>query len=291
MTDGVTQSAKDQDQPAIDVTDSKIQTPEIQPAKPIVAAQLLTIWTPRFIIIFGLALVVGLSTAALLTEGWTSKFFVGEWVLLAYMALLAGGWIALLVWTRSPWIRIGATFGGLWTILMSISYILSLLTVDPQSPIIAHLNAATTSALLGAYICLSINRTSLRLWDNLFFRFAPMIGAGIAILIFLLMPAENRSLSSFESIIAGVMFYLCVLVWWLRRSCWQTQPGPTFLFGIAPVIQLLLAIPGVITPDANFFFTQVMLLSILLGILRIIQSERILSKARLADDALHCKDD
>src|SRR5690242_20632191 len=135
MADGVTQSAKDQDQPAIDGTDSKpfiadslsaaslpdsrperelaeeqrwsagyqdsdsgvgaldsepespIQTPEIQPAWPIVTAQSLTIWTPRFMVIFGLTLVIGLSTAALLTEGWTSKFYPGEWVLLAYMAL------------------------------------------------------------------------------------------------------------------------------------------------------------------------------------------------------------
>ncbi len=277
MTDGATQSTEDQDQKIASIADSELEstidTPEPQPGTLITTAQSSIIWTPRFILIFGLTLVVVLSAASLLTEGWTNKYYPGEWVLLSYIVLLSGGWIAVIARTRSPWMRIGGIFGGIWGFLTGTSYILSLLSVDPQSPIIAHLNAATNSALLGAYICFSINRTSFRRWDTLFFRFAPIIGGCIIILIFLLIPAQNRSLSSLESTIAGVTLYLCLLVWWLRPSCWKTQPGPTFLFGIAPVIQLILAIPGAITLDANLFFTQVMLLSVLLGILRVVQGE------------------
>lgn len=276
MTDGPTQSTRDQDQQIADIADddeSAIDTLEQQPGKLITIPESSIIWTPCFILIFGLTLVIGLSMAALLTEGWTNRYYAGEWVLLFYIALLSGGWIVVIARTRSPWVRIGGIFGGIWTFLTGSSYILGLLTVDPQSPIIAHLNAATNSALLGAYICFSINRTPLRRWDTLFFRFAPIIGGCIIILIFLLIPAKNRSLSTLESTIAGVTLYLCLLVWWLRPSCWKTQPGPTFLFGIVPVIQLILAIPGAIPLDTNLFFTQVMLLSTLLGILRMVQGE------------------
>jgi len=277
MTDGITQSTEDQDQKMASIVDrepeSAIDTAEPQSGKLISKAQSSIIWTPRFILIFGLTLVVGLSMASLLTEGWMNRYYAGEWVLLSYIVLLAAGWIALIARTHSPWMRIGGIFGGTWAFLTAISYILSLLSVDPQSPIIAHLNAATNSALLGAYICLSINRTPLRRWDTLFFRFAPIIGGCIIILIYLFNPGGNHSLSSLESTMAGVTLYLCLLVWWLRPSCWKMQPGPTFLFGIAPLILLILAIPGAITPDANLFYSQVVLLSLLLGILRTVQGE------------------
>lgn len=277
MTDGTTQSTENQDYKIASIADREpegaIVMPEPQSGKLITTTQSPIIWTPRFILIFGLTLVAGLSTATLLTEGWLNKFYAGEWILLSYIALLSGGWIAVMVRARSPWMRIGGIFGGIWGFLTGISYILGLLTVDPHSPIIAHLNAATNSALLGAYICFSITRTPLRRWDTLFFRFAPIIGGCTIILIFLLIPAVDRSLSKLESTIAGVTLYLCLLVWWLRPSCWKAQPGPTFLFGLAPVILLILAIPGAITTDANFFYTQVMLLSTLLGILRVVQGE------------------
>lgn len=277
MTDGITHSTEDQDQKVTSIVDrepeSAIGTAGPQPVKLINNAQSSIIWTPRFILIFGLTLVVGLSMASLLTEGWMNKYYAGEWVLLFYIVLLSGGWITVIARTRSSWMRIGGIFGGIWTFLTGTSYILSLLAVDPQSPIIAHLNAATNSALLGACICLSINRTPLRHWDMIFFRFAPIIGGCVIILIYLLIPGGNHSLSSLESIMAGATLYLCLLVWWLRPSCWKTQPGPTFLFGLAPLIQLILAIPGAITPDANLFYSQVMLLSVLLGILRTVQGE------------------
>ncbi|HLG62114.1 MAG TPA: hypothetical protein VKY19_09290 [Ktedonosporobacter sp.] len=277
MTDGTTQSTEDQDYKLVGIADGELESTIAMPApqadKLITTMQSSIIWTPRFILIFGLTLVVGLSLATLLTEGWMNRYYAGEWILLSYIVLLSGGWIAVIARARSPWMRIGGIFGCTWGLLTGISYVLSLLTVDPQSPIIAHLNAATNSALLGAYICFSITRTPLRRWDTLFFRFAPIIGGCIIILIFLLIPTEDRSLSKLESTIAGVTLYLCLLVWWLRSSCWKTQPGPTFLFGLAPVILLILAIPGAITPDANFFYTQVMLLSVMLGILRIVQGE------------------
>ena len=291
MTEGTTQSEKDYDQKATSMMstlpENKAQAPDIPLANHVPMTKSLIVWTPRFIVIFGLLLVIGLSTASLLTEGWINGFIVGSWALLSYTALLFGGWIAVIACTHSLWIRISGIFGVIWAILTSINYVLGLLVVDPHLSIIIHLNAGIHSALLGAYICLSINRTPLRRWDSLFFRLAPIIGSGIVILIFLLPPADRSGLH-LESIAATVIFYLCILIWWIRPSCWKTQSGPAFLFGLAPAIQLLLSIPNSASPETNFFFTQVILLCFLLGIARILQGEtRLKTLGPLANDTLH----
>ena len=38
------------------------------------------IWTPRFIIIFALTLVLGLSIESLLTQGWFDGYYSGLWI-------------------------------------------------------------------------------------------------------------------------------------------------------------------------------------------------------------------
>src|SRR5207244_12771574 len=37
------------------------------------------IWTPRFMVIFALALTMGLSAESVLTQGWTSNYCAGQW--------------------------------------------------------------------------------------------------------------------------------------------------------------------------------------------------------------------
>ena len=52
------------------------------------AASPVIIWTPRFIIIFGLTLVLGLSLESILTQGWLNKYYSGQWIFLAYVVLI-----------------------------------------------------------------------------------------------------------------------------------------------------------------------------------------------------------
>ncbi len=202
-------------------------------------------------------------------------------------------WLAIVILAHSSWVRTGGIFGCIWEVFMSIDITLNTQRLDTASPVLAHVNAAICIALLGAYICLSIDRTPFSRWDAWFFGFAPILSCGAVILTFLLAPAENRSLYTLENTIATTALILCVFVWWIRPSCWKTQPGPTFLFGIVPVILLLLdianmginqsnfflsqvvlsPIPYLANNGANFFFAQVVLLCLLLGALRVLKCE------------------
>jgi hypothetical protein len=76
-----------------------------------------------------------------------------------------------------------------------------------------------------------------------------------------------------ESVTAAVLLFFCIFIWWLRPSCWRSIPGPTSLFGLTPIILLLFAVPDTSNDGANFFFTQVALLSLLLGLMRMVQGE------------------
>lgn len=231
------------------------------------------IWTTRFIVLFALTFVVGLSAESLFTTGWLNGYYPGGWVLLGHVALIFGCWITVVLVTRSWWARIGAIFGCIWALFITINLTVNLHAVDPSSPIFAHLNAAMSSALLGAYICLSIEHMPLRSWDTWFFILAPIVGSCAVLLMYFLTPADNRSLSTIESDVAAVALFLCIFVWWIRPSCWRAQPCPTLLFGIAPTITLLLSIPNIATNEANFFLGQVSLLCLLLGAMRILQCE------------------
>ncbi len=231
------------------------------------------IWTPRFIVIFALALVVGLAAEGLLAEGWVNKLYASGWILLAPPILALGGWTFTLVRARSWWIRSGAIFACIWALFACLNALMEKHAVVSSPALIAHLDAATCSAFLGAYICLSLDRTPLRRWDALFFRLALVLGCGSVALIYFLTPVESRSLAVLEGDLAATALFLCVFVWWLRPSCWRARPGPTFLFGMAPAIMLFLAIPKIVDAGTNLFFTQVMFLCIILGIMRLVQCE------------------
>lgn len=245
------------------------------PAGPYPGEQGPIIWTPRFVVIFALALVIGLSTASLLTQGMLNGYYPPQAVLLILATLVLGGWIAVVILTCSLWVRIGGVFGSIWAIFTGIYFVVTLLPIDPNSSILLHLNASTNSALLGSYICLSIDHTPFHRWDGWFFRLAPTLGAcAVAAIFFLLPAADPHSFRNLESATATVTLILCILVWWTRPSCWKSQPGVTFLFGTTPLILFLLHLPNITDRAGHFFFfTQLALLSLLLGILRVLQGE------------------
>lgn len=228
------------------------------------------IWTPRFIGIFALVLIVGLSSASLLTRGWVNNFYRGEWVLLVQTAGLFCCWSAGVVLARSQWVRLGSIFGCIWTLFTATSFVINLLPVNFQFALAAHLNAATNSALLCSYICLSIARVPFRRWDSWFFKIGPIVGIGAIVATRILSLSSVRTL---EGPIAAVALFFCVLVWWLRPSCWSSQPSPTLLFGLAPLLLILLTIANAADAEANFFFSQIVLLCILLGVIRVLQGE------------------
>src|SRR5215472_3305840 len=231
------------------------------------------IWTPGFIVIFLLALVVGLAAEGLFAEGWANRLYPGGWIVLIHAILALGGWLFILLLARSWWIRTGAIFACIWGLFACLNAFMEMQVLDSSPSIIAHVNAASCSALLGAYVCLSLDRTPLRRWDTWFFSLAPILGSGAVVLFYFLAPADSRSLTILEGNLSATALFLCVFVWWLRPSSWKARPGPAFLFGIAPAILLFLAIPRIVDGSTNLFLTQVVFLCILLGIMRLVQCE------------------
>lgn len=238
------------------------------------------IWTPRFIILFALTLAIGLTADCLFALGYGIRIIEPGWVLLGHVVFVAGCFGGIICIARSRWTRLGGIFGCLWVIFMCLNLSLTLMTFDRSSPIIAYINAAMTSALLGTYICFSLEQTRLTRWDGWFFGLAILVSFCLPVLSYIFMPATNRSLAAIESSMAAINLVLCVLVWWLRPSCWQKQPGTTFLLGTTPAILLLLAIPTLGRGQTNFFLSEVALLSLLLGGMRVWQGE--LKRQRIA---------
>jgi hypothetical protein len=237
----------------------------------------LLLWTPGFIVFFGLVFALGLALASVLTQAWLNGAYPGGIILLGYNLLILGLWIGLLLRTKSPWFRLAAGAGIAWIFFTSSTLLVSLLQLSHGDILAPHTDAVSAIALLGAFVGLSLPPTSFERWDRWFFRLAP--------LLLLIAPAAaylfgQRTLAGLEGTLAGVALCLCIAIWWVRPSCWRSQPLPTFLFGIVPFMQLLFNIPH--RNETNFFFTQVMLLALILGLLRVLQKERCLSVHYLA---------
>jgi hypothetical protein len=283
MPESITQSEMDHTTDAVveiapvsttQTPENSTQLSETSSEQPLPTSPKPVTWTPRFIVIFALTLIIGLSVASLLTQGMLNGYYPPQAVLLILVALALGGWIAVAILARSLWIRVGGIFGSIWAIFTGISLAISLLPIDPGSPILLHLSASTNSALLGSYLCLSIDRTPFYPWDGWFFRLAPILGGCAVAAIYFFFPTDATSFRNLESATITVTLILCILIWWARPSCWRSQPGLTFLFGMTPFILLLLTLPTLTDREGQFFFfTQVALLSLLLGILRTVQGE------------------
>ncbi len=276
-----------QDDPVSDPeakTSAKIAPLTVTSASPAVTI----IWTPRFIVLFALTLVIGLTADCLFALGYGIRIIEPSWVLLGHVTLVAGGFGGIIYSTRSRWTRLGGVFGGVWVIFTGINLSLTLLPFDHTSPVIAYINVAMTSALFGTYICFSLEQTPLTRWDRWFFGTALLISCCVPILSFIFMPAENRSLAAIESSVAATFQILNLLVWWLRPSCWRIQPGTTFFLGMTPAILLILAFTSLgRSGQTNFFLSQVALLSLLLGLIRIWQKELQVLKQQQAINSTH----
>jgi hypothetical protein len=237
------------------------------------AGRRLIIWTPTFIVLFALVLATGLSMTTILIQGWLNGHYSDKAVLLAYMPLLFGLWLAILIKACSHWVRTGAIFGCLWSLFLAGNFWLSMQSTDLQAVSVIQTNIAANSALLGAFLCLSLSYTPFRFWDIWFFRMLPALTLIILGVSYLHHFKEVDVLLRLESVGIKLLLYLCCAVWWARPFCWQSQPGPTFLFGLAPLALLLFVLPGTSGDEQVFFFQQIFLLCILLGAMRLLQGE------------------
>lgn len=257
-------------------------------------AQERVIWTPAFILAFGFMLVGALSLESLLTQGWLNGFYTGQWVFQGHVMLAGIGWLALLLLARASWVRIGAIFGLAWAAFMTIDILVQVtLGSDPVDilALLAHINVLICLSLLGCSICLTIDRFHLRPWDAWVLGLLPLVGVVATAAWFLL--SHDHTLFVLEGIIASVSLVLSGVVWLARPSCWREAPMLTVLFGLVPVILLgldkvnggyngvnfflsrvvLSSHNNVPLREANFFFSQVALLCLILGIMRLIKCE------------------
>jgi hypothetical protein len=248
------------------------------------------IWTPAFLLIFVLTLVIGISVESLLTQVWENKSSTGQGIILAHIILAALGWLGLGIVTHSRWIRVGCIFGGIWAVFMGLNIFTNAQGIDPSTPVQSYINVAICMALLGASTGLSVEGTLLTSWDTWLFLLVPILSALGVTLTYFLTPLA--SIVTVENAIAASALIASCLFWWLRPSCWKKRPGPTFLFGLVPAILLIMAMLNAsmhdffqlqvtnihTSPAVNsntFFFVQVSLLCLLLGCVRMIKGEKV----------------
>lgn len=249
------------------------------------------IWTPRFILAFAFVLAAGLSLESLLTQGWLNGYYTGQWVLQGHVALVGIAWLALLVRARAGWARVGAIFGLVWAAFMTVDILAQVVFGNAPVETQALVNVLICLSWLTCSVCLSVNRLLLHPWDAWLIGLLPVIGTLATLLLFLLM--RDYSLFALEKSIAGVALALSALVWLARPSCWRNAPAPTMLFGLVPVILfslnavnsgyntvnyflarvVLFSSHSVGFREANFFFSQVALLCLLLGAMRLFKCE------------------
>ncbi len=264
-----------------------------EPALPLAPDEATVIWTPRFIVLFAVTLVAGLSLESLFTQGWAIRLFPGTWIFLGHVVLLSAAWMVLLIVSRSRWIRLGAAFGLIFAAFIAINVVIQAILVQPSSYLLAHVNVVTFLALPGCYVCLTVDRLPTGRWDAWLLGLTPIIGAVLLALLYFL--KSDRSMSGLENSLSIVALILSIVICWMRPTCWRNAPGPTLLFGLVPFLLLVIAIiyvinnsfdlfPVNVTLNASasfasrekvFFFSQVPLLCLLLGVMRLIQSEKI----------------
>lgn len=249
-------------------------TPASDYSEQLAVNQAPVIWTPRFIIIFAIVLVIGLSVAATLTQGWSNAYYSVGKILLIYTLPILLGWGVLAKQTRSSWTRLGALVGCLWTVLAGIYFWYNRTTIDPTSPLALTLYDALRCALLVCYICLSLAYTSANRWDTWFFRIAPILFCAIVAVQMVHKLHSGHVIGDLEQVLSSKALYFSLFIWWLRPACWKRQPGPALLFGLVPFLQLTMILAPNITEIMKVFLTQASLLCMLLGILRLLQYER-----------------
>ena len=283
---------------ALHLTDDADREPVPLPAQdgrgdaPVVPEAEGVIWTPRFIILFALILVLGLSLESLLTQGWAIRWFTGIWIFLGHLVLVGAGWIILLRVTRSFWVRLGAVFGLIFVAFVTINVALQAILFQPSSYLLAHVNVVTLLALAGCSMCVAVDRLPVGRWDAWVLGLTPVLGVVLLIPLYIL--RGDRSMAGMENSISVVVLIIGTLIWWVRPTCWKNAPGLTLLLGSVPLLLLFLDVAYVannsynffpihVTENASatfnnrqtvFFFSQVVLLCLLLAIMRLVQAEK-----------------
>src|SRR5690348_8063880 len=233
-----------QEQASQPAQDQPQNVPDLQKEKGV-------IWTPRFIILFAIMLVLGLSLESLLTQGWAIRWFTGIWIFLVHLVLVGAGWIVLLKLTRSRWVRLGAVFGLIFVAFVAINVTLQAILFQPSSYLLAHVNVVTFLALAGCSLCLAIDSLPVRRWDAWVLGLTPVLGVVLLIPVYIL--RSDRSMAGIENSISIVALIISTLIWWVRPTCWKNAPGSTFLLGSVSLLLLLLDLIYVISNSYNFF--------------------------------------
>jgi hypothetical protein len=275
MAESITHSIKNGDEPLIgeSTTDTAHYVPNDQLHTQSATYNTTIIWTPRFIVLIALIVIVGLSTASVVTQGWFNNYYSSGLIMMLYTIPNLISWIILFKYARTRWMRWGVFFGYMWAILTALYFRLNYGFIDPHIPTTLHLQVAIYSALALAYICMSLAGASMRRSDIWFFRLAPIAIAIFFLAQLVLRFVFGRIAQGMEAIIFSEILYFDVLVWWARPSCWKRQPGPTFLFGFVPFLEIALTISPAVTEEVKVFFMQVSLIVMLIGILRLLQCE------------------
>jgi hypothetical protein len=226
-----------------------------------------SLWTPAFIVFFALACILGLSLASVLTQGWLNGLYPGESILLGYIVIVFGLWLLLLIRSNHLYLRLAALFGLIWVFCTGCMLLFSLFQLNGvvAAP---HLSTASSIALLGSFLGLSLNIDRQDRWERWFLRLAPLILLSSILIAFLL---GQHTLLELENSLSGVALCLCIAIWWFHPFNWRNQPLSTLLFGLIPLIQLLFNFPH--RGETNFFYTQILLLALILGLLRVLQKE------------------
>ena len=264
---------------------------QASPGKEDDAAPEVVIWTPGFMLAFAFLLVAGLSLESLLTQGWLNRYYSGQWVFQGHVLLVGMAWLALMARARSRRVRVGAGFGLLWAVFLTVNILVQVVPGNASLELQANVNVLICLSWLGCTICLTIERPLSSRWDAWLLGLLPLIGVLACALLFLL--ARDYSLIALESSIATVSLALSAIAWLARPSCWRGSPGLCVLFGLVPVILfgldlanngyntvnfflarvVLYAQNTVTIREANFFFSQVVLLCLLLGAIRLLKCE------------------
>lgn len=247
------------------------------------------IWTPGFMVIFGLIVVVGVAAASVITQGWTNAYYPLGPVLILYHIPVLIGWVVLFKRTQSFWLKCSALLGVLWIVLSCSYYWATFNSLDQSSTLTLHLQAAAGLAFAGTYLCLSLAYIPENRWDAWFFRLAPVVlilTLGITLYIRLYI---GTLLGNIEISLYSEALYFSLFTLWLRPACWRYQTGPTFLFGLFPFIAIIGMLVTPSTLAQRFFFTQVAFLAMSLAILHLIRQEALHIPAyrqRTAQDTL-----
>jgi hypothetical protein len=232
------------------------------------------IWTPPFIIFFFTLFMLGLGLASLCCYAWTnSTLIVPARLFLFYAGIAFLCWLAVIIFGRSPWVRVGGIGAALWAFFGALQYYLQLHGLNPQSTVALQLNIVTICSLLAASLALSYARTRGSRWDTILGWLIPLCICAYMLLNYRKVPVHTSTLLFLEGKLVTLAMLLAVIVWFFRPANWREQPGLTLLFSISILIIYALTRMGP-TTENTIFFQQVVFVLLIVSAVRVFQGER-----------------